>query len=140
MTAAEAHFPEISSSPPWLDFARNVFDAQAARWDDSSCGGGLRWQIFAFNRGYDYKNAISQATFFQLSARLAKYTGNQTYVEWAEKVWDWSKSAGLVATDYKVFDGTVTISNCSEISKLQWTYTAGAFLYGSAVMYNEVSI
>lgn len=140
MTAAETQFPGISSSPPWLDIARNVFDAQAARWDNLTCGGGLRWQIFSFNNGYSYKNAISQASFFQLAARLAKYTGNQTYSDWADKAWDWSTSVGLVTTDFKVFDGTQASSNCSSISKLQWTYTAGAFLYGSAVMYNEVRL
>ena len=138
MTAAETKFPNNSSSPSWLELAQNTFDSQVARWDKSSCGGGLRWQLYSFNEGYDYKNSLSQATFFQLAARLAKYTGNQTYTEWADKAWNWTTSVGLITSDSRVFDGAMTRMNCSGISKLQWTYNAGAFLYGSAVMYNEV--
>ncbi|ODQ76852.1 hypothetical protein LIPSTDRAFT_102095 [Lipomyces starkeyi NRRL Y-11557] len=36
----------------------------AGRWDTSTCNGGLRWQIFESNSGYDYKNTISNAGLF----------------------------------------------------------------------------
>lgn len=138
MTAAEQQLPNPPSSPSWLRLAQNVFDLQAARWDTSSCGGGLRWQIFTFNSGYDYKNAISAGTFFQLAARLARFTGNQTYADWAEKSYEWTSSVGLIDSDFKVYDGALTTNNCSQPSHLQWTYNAATFLYGSAVMYNLV--
>lgn len=51
MTAAELGFPAPSSGPSWLSMAQAVFNEQAARWDTSTCGGGLRWQIFTWNRG-----------------------------------------------------------------------------------------
>ncbi|EOD52835.1 putative glycoside hydrolase family 76 protein [Neofusicoccum parvum UCRNP2] len=92
MTAAERDFPTTGNQTAWIDLARNVFDTQAARWDTGSCGGGLRWQIFTFNAGYNYKNSISQAMFFQLAARLAHFTGNQTYVDWASRAYDWTSS------------------------------------------------
>ena len=138
MRAAELQFPTPSNSPSWLELAINVFNNQVSRWDTSTCGGGLRWQIFKFNTGYDYKNAISTAAFFQLAARLAKYTGNQTYADWAANSYEWSSSISFIDPDYKVFNGASIEDNCSVVDRLQWTYAAGAFMYGSAVMTNFV--
>lgn len=71
MTAAEVNFPNPpSSDPQWLTLAQAVFNRQAARWDNDTCGGGLRWQIFQYNNGYDYKNSISNGCFFNMAARL----------------------------------------------------------------------
>lgn len=139
MNAAEKNFPQPPSSPSWLDLAKNVFDTQAARWDDSTCDGGLRFQIFSFNSGYDYKSTAAQATFFLLAARLALYTKNETYADWANKAWDWTTQTELITKDFKVFDGTRVSDKCNTINKLQWSYTAAAFTYGSAVMFNYVS-
>lgn len=51
MSAAELNFPAPTNGyPSWLAMAQAVFNEQAGRWD-MSCGGGLRWQIFAFNNG-----------------------------------------------------------------------------------------
>ena len=138
MRAAELRFPNPSTSPSWLDLAINVFNGQVSRWDTSTCGGGLRWQIFVFNKGYNYKNAITTATFFQLAARLAKYTGNQTYADWATNGYDWASSVGFISHDYKVFQGAFVESNCSTIDQVQWSYAAASFMYGSAVMTNLV--
>jgi mannan endo-1,6-alpha-mannosidase len=78
LTAAELKFPDPpkEKSPSWLALAQAVFNNQVTRWDTTTCGGGLRWQIFIINAGYDYKNTISNGAFFQLAARLARYTGN----------------------------------------------------------------
>jgi len=76
MTAAEMKFPDPPKRyPSWIALAQGVFQNQVDRWDTEYCGGGLRWQIFFSNAGYDYKNTISNGAFFQLSARLARYTG-----------------------------------------------------------------
>ncbi|ESZ95673.1 glycoside hydrolase family 76 protein [Sclerotinia borealis F-4128] len=47
MLAAESNF----QNPPadqlqWLVLAQAVFNEMASRWDTSTCGRGLRWQIF----------------------------------------------------------------------------------------------
>ena len=141
MTAAELQFPSPStaSNVTWIDLAKNVFDLQAARWDTQNCGGGLRWQIFTFNNGYEYKNAISTGTFFQLAARLARYTGNSTYTDWANKSYDWIADSSLITSDFKVYDGAA-VSDCNNPNKLQWTFNAADLVYGSAVMYNLVSL
>lgn len=137
LSAAEYGLPDPpAGKPQWLDLAVAVWNAQAARWDTSTCGGGLRWEIFSFNLGYTYKNTISNAAFFQMSARLARYTGNQTYVGWAEKSWDWMTAVDLIDQDYNAYDGTDDQTNCTMINRLTWTYTPAMLMYGSAMMSN----
>ena len=142
MSAAELKFPDptIPKSPSWLALAQAVFNLQTDRWDTSSCGGGLRWQIFTFNKGYDYKNSISNGGFFQLAARLARYTGNDTYAQWADKAYDWIQTTPLFTKDYQIYDGSQIEQNCTTASQLQWTYNVGTFLMGAANMYNYVSV
>ncbi|KAI1173691.1 glycoside hydrolase family 76 protein [Nemania sp. FL0916] len=137
MSAAENNFPNPpSDQPQWLALAQAVFNEYVGRWDPATCGGGLRWQIFTFNNGYNYKNSISNGCFFNLAARLARYTGNQTYADWAEKVWDWMEDIKFIDSDFNVYDGAGVEDGCSKISTAQWTYNAGIFLHGAAVMYN----
>jgi len=143
MDAAELNFPESTSAdaPSWLSLAQAVFNEMAARWDTSTCGGGLRWQIYTFNAGYDYKNSISNLGLFQLAARLARYTDNSTYSDWAEKTWDWYTQASLWdAETYEIYDGTTTDSNCTSVDHFQWTYNYAAAISGAAYMYNHVNL
>ncbi|KAF2101192.1 mannan endo-1,6-alpha-mannosidase [Rhizodiscina lignyota] len=137
MTAAERNFSAPpSGSPSWLKIAQNVFDDQAGRWDKETCKGGLRWQIFTFNSGYNYKNTIANGQFLQLAARLYAQTGNQTYATWAEEVYTWAQSVGLVNEDGSVYDGAQTEDDCSQINRIQFSMNSGVWLYGSAVMAN----
>lgn len=138
LSAAEYNFPNPSpDQPQWLALAQAVFNTQAARWDTTSCSGGLRWQIFTWNQGFDYKNSISQACFFNIAARLALYTRNETYADWAYKVWDWMIESKFMHQDsYYIYDGAHVTDNCANITPYQWTYNPGAFLLGAAAMYN----
>lgn len=138
LTAHEYGFPVPEGNAPtlWFDLARAAFDTQAARWGMDVCNGGLRWQIYPENKGYDYKNSISNGAFFQLAARLLHYTGNQTYAYWAGTTWDWMYGVGLIDNKYNTFDGTDPKINCSEINHVAWSYNPSMLLYGSAMMYN----
>jgi len=139
MSAAEAKFPDPPSDrPQYLATAQAVFNQYASRWDTSLCNGGLRWQIFTFNAGYDYKNSISNGCFFNIGARLARYTGNTTYADWADKVWDWMSSVNLITSDFGVHDGASVRNdeNCTRLDQARWTYNAATLLHGSAALYN----
>ena len=147
MTAAENRFPLPPGADPstsWVQLAQNVFDSQAARWDNETCGGGLRWQIFTFNNGYNYKNSLSNGHFVQLAARLGKYTGNDTYFNWAETATQWLLDVGLISNATEsaggVFDGTSVTSNCSQVNHIQWTANAGTLISGSSYAYNSVRL
>ncbi|KAI8957632.1 glycoside hydrolase family 76 protein [Daldinia sp. FL1419] len=138
LNAAERNFPQPDDSiPPWLDIAENIWNTMVVRWNTTNCGGGLLWQIFEDNpNGMTYKNSVSNGGFFQLSARLARATGNDTYFEWAKKVWDWSEKIGFVDQDYNVYDGAGIEDNCAKINKLSFSYSQGIYMYGAAVLYN----
>ncbi|KAK6951816.1 hypothetical protein Daesc_006341 [Daldinia eschscholtzii] len=137
MSAAENNFPNPpEDQPQWLALVQAVFNEYVTRWDTDTCGGGLRWQVFTFNKGYNYKNSISNGCFFNIASRLARYTGNQTYADWAEKVWDWMKDVEFIDDDFNVYDGAGVEQGCTDTNKAQWTYNAGIFLQGAAMMYN----
>lgn len=137
MSAAENKLPDLGDGKPsWLALAQAVFNTQKDRWDETTCAGGLRWQIFTFNNGYNYKNTISNGCFFNIASRLYKYLGNDTYSEWAEKAWEWEMASGLMSADYHYYDGTDDTTNCTIINKIQWTYNAGVHMAGAAAMWN----
>ncbi|EAL86486.1 glycoside hydrolase family 76 protein [Aspergillus fumigatus Af293] len=137
MLAAELQFPDRSEGYSWLSLAQGVYNTQVDRWDTSTCGGGLRWQIYTYQAGYTMKNAISNGGLFQLAARLARYTNNHTYYEWAEKVWDWSCSSPLLNNKtWSVADSTNIEDGCESQGNNQWSYNYGTYLMGAAYMWN----
>lgn len=138
MLAAENGFPDPPpDKPQWLALAQAVFHTQAnPDRHDTTCNGGLRWQIPLSNNGYNYKNSIANGCFFNLGARLARYTENQTYADWAEKTWDWMTGVGFMDSDYNIYDGGHVEHNCTDINKAQFSYNNGVFLLGAAYMYN----
>lgn len=138
MSAAEYNFPHPKpEEPQYLALAQAVFNTQAARWDNENCGGGLRWQIFQWNGGYNYKNSISQACFFALGARLALFTGNSSYADWAETTWDWMWDIDLINHEtWGVYDGGHVEDGCKKKVPYQWSYNAGGMILGAAAMYN----
>lgn len=139
MTAAELQFPNPPpDQPQWLALAQAVYNTQLARFDNL-CGGGLHWQAYQFLNGYSYKNSIANGCFFNIAARLALYTGNSSYADSAITTWDWMTAIGLMDKNYMVYDGTDSNQNCTTIDRVQYSYNAAIFLYGSAVMYNYVS-
>jgi mannan endo-1,6-alpha-mannosidase len=139
MSALEHQFPDPKDAPAdYLEVAVNSFNNIVGRWDETSCGGGLKWQIYPENAyGYNYKNSISNGCAFALGARLARYTGNQTYADWAVKIYDWTEKVGLITDQFEVFDGSDDKTNCATVAdKTQWTYNNAMFLHGSAFMFD----
>ncbi|KAK8070045.1 Mannan endo-1-6-alpha-mannosidase [Apiospora phragmitis] len=146
--AAETKFKDPPpSEPQWLALTQAVWNEQQKRLTtgfDKDCNGGLHWQVFSGNQGYDYKNTISNGAFFNMGARLALYSDNKTYAEIAEQTWDWISGVGLIDKDWNVYDGTNTGPdkdhpgkelNCTNINKLQYSYNAAIMIQGASVMY-----
>ncbi|KAJ5718716.1 hypothetical protein N7488_004362 [Penicillium malachiteum] len=140
ITAAEFEFADASSvgsGYSWLSLAQGVYNYQINEWDTSTCDGGLRWQIWTYESGYDMKNSISNGGLFQLSARLARYTDDSSYADWAQKIWDWSASSPLLDNStWNVADSTETTNDCATQGDDQWSYNYGTYLMGAAYMYN----
>lgn len=123
----------------WLALSTNAFHLFASRYeaDNGTCNGGLKWQYRTEESGYYYKNSVTNAGFFQTAARLARYSGDQTFADWATRVWDWSTGVGLVSEDFHVYDGAGDNdgANCTGINQDQWSYNIASYLHGAAHMY-----
>jgi mannan endo-1,6-alpha-mannosidase len=148
LEAVERNF----TNPPdhsWLSLAQAIYNTMNSRWDTDNCGGGLRWQIFSWNSGYDYKNTISNGCLFHISARLARYFSGdnntlvKNYTDTAEKVWNWMIDVGFMQMDpnseLELYDGATIIpsnKSCDDVTKLKWSYNFGVFIAGAAYMYN----
>jgi mannan endo-1,6-alpha-mannosidase len=139
MSALENRFPEPPAGlPSWFSMVRDLMDNQTNRWDTTSCGGGLKWQIYPENDyGYNYKNSVSNGAYFQLAARLARYTGNPTYVILAQRTWDWCESIGLIGPHFEIHDGSDDKLNCTELDHTRWSYNVALFLYGAASLWSH---
>ncbi|KAK1765042.1 mannan endo-1,6-alpha-mannosidase [Phialemonium atrogriseum] len=139
MLAAETKFPNPpDTEPQWLALAQAVFNTQTGEErHDETCNGGLRWQIPPTNAGYNYKNTIANACFFNLGSRLARYTANETYARWATETFEWLWNVKYIDHQtWKVYDGGHVEHNCTDINKAQFSYNAALLLHGSAFMYN----
>lgn len=138
MQAVERNFTDKAHS--WLSLTQAVYNTMNSRWDTQTCGGGLRWQIFTWNSGYSYKNSIANGCLFNIAARLARYTGNETYAVTAEKVWDWMVSVNFLNNDtggLELYDGAQVSTNCSSnYTTTKWSYTYGIVMMGCAYMYD----
>ncbi|ODV70909.1 glycoside hydrolase family 76 protein [Cyberlindnera jadinii NRRL Y-1542] len=140
MQAAESGFKQPNDSTTWADVARNSFDLLYSRWDSSTCGGGIRWQFDSSKSGWSYKATIANGNLFQLGARLARYTGDSSYITKAKTVYNWIGSANLFSElqyGTEVYDG-FNVEDCSDITKVLWTYNYGILLSGCAYM-NQVT-
>ncbi|ODA77801.1 hypothetical protein RJ55_06403 [Drechmeria coniospora] len=138
LRAAEYGFPNPPPDrPSWLGLAQTVFETQASPdRHDKTCGGGLRWQIPFANNGYDYKNSIANGCLFNMGARLARYTGNKTYADWAVRTWDWMEEVGFLNKKYGIYDGANVTTNCTAYNKAEFSYNNAVFAEGAAFMYN----
>lgn len=140
MEAVETGFKDPPDDQPgWLGLAQRVTASMESRWDEDECGGGLRWQIYTWNKGYTYKNTIANACLFHMAARLAHYTRNETYVAVARRTWTWMMDIGLVQTNgstYNVLDGTSTKTGCNKVVNHEWSYNYAILLAGHAYLHD----
>jgi len=139
MLAAENKFPNPpEDKPQWLSLAQAVWNTQAdPDRHDEHCNGGMRWQIPFSNQGYEYKNTIANGIFFNLGARLARYTDNETYAEHAEDTWNWIWGVNYINhDDWRVYDGGTIDYNCTDLHKATFSYNFAVLLQGCAFMYN----
>lgn len=135
MSAAEQNLPAPGNTS-WIALADEVFNEQVLRWDEKTCGGGLRWMVFPFSNGYNYKNSNTNGNFFQLASRLARYTGNVTYSDWANRSFNWSKTIGFIDSEMNVWDGASADQNCASVNKQQFSSVSGTYITGAAHLYN----
>lgn len=74
-----------------------------------------------------------------MGARLARFTGNDTYAKIAEATFDWVVKIGFLDTQsYAIYDGAHVKTECTDLNKAQFSYNNAIFTQGCAFMYNYV--
>lgn len=85
--------------------------------------------------------AIANGCFFNIGARLARYTDNDTYAKRAEETWDWLWEVEYIDHDnWKVYDGGHDYTDCKDINTQLYSYNSAILVQGAAFLYNYVSL
>jgi len=130
---------DLTGNREYLNTAKSIFKDMAGGWD-SRCGGGLWW-----DKARTYKNAIPNELFLTIAARLHQRTPGDvagggryhaSYIDWANREWQWFKSSGLTNSSDLVNDGlAIDGKSCQNNGENTWTYNQGVILGGLADMY-----
>ncbi|MGV3532973.1 MAG: glycoside hydrolase family 76 protein [Chthoniobacteraceae bacterium] len=106
----------------YLATAKTIHAHMAANWRPDK-GGGVIW---CEDEDKQRPNAITNNLFLILSARLAKRTGEPSYLEWAEKTLEWIRSS-------KLYDGIAIVDGPGHVGDY-WSYNQGTFIGGLLAM------
>jgi predicted alpha-1,6-mannanase (GH76 family) len=119
---------DLTADRRYLAAAQTIFAYNRGGWDDV-CRGGLWW-----NGDRRYKNAITNELFLTLAALLyQRVPGNQDYLDWALREWEWLHASGLIGPGGLVNDGLTAA--CANNGGTAWTYNQGVILGGLAALY-----
>ena len=120
---------DLTGERRYLDAARTIFAHELTGWD-GACGGGVWWSTER-----TYKNAITNELFFTLAALLhQRVPGDQEYLSWALRGWEWLAARALIGPTGLINDGLT--SGCVNNGGPTWTYNQGVVLGGLAALYD----
>jgi predicted alpha-1,6-mannanase (GH76 family) len=113
---------DLTRESRYLNMAKTIFNDMTGGWDDT-CKGGIWW-----SKERKYKNAIANELFLAIAARLYLRTGEQRFLDWAQREWNWFKNSGMINSDNLINDGLD--SACRNNRQPTWTYNQGVILGG----------
>lgn len=120
---------KVTNDQVYLDVATDLWKDIIKGWNDEFAGGGIAWekhQLFS-------KNACSNGPASILAARLYNETGEQDYLNWAQKIYDWQKNTLFNRVTGAVYDNINGITN--EVNTVALTYNQGTFLGAAVELY-----
>ena len=109
----------------WKNSAIQLWNWIIAGWSDSLGGGGILWSTSQTPS----KNACSNAPAIILAARLYNATGDNNYLNWAVKIFNWM-NANLIFTN-----GIVKDSYGNESFGWTYTYNQGVWIGACLELY-----
>jgi predicted alpha-1,6-mannanase (GH76 family) len=116
---------DLTHESRYLDAAKAIFTNMAGGWD-TTCNGGIWW-----SKARSYKNAIANELFLEVAIRLHQRTpgdsGAGSYLDWAQREWNWFNQSGMINSDNLVNDG---LANCTNNGQTTWTYNQGVLIGG----------
>jgi hypothetical protein len=123
-----------TQNPDYLNMASSIFEDMTKGWDDSTCGGGVWW-----SKAGTYKNAVTNELFLSVAAHLANRVSDPdlqaSYLEWANREWQWFLQSGMINSQNLINDGLT--NSCQNNHQTTWTYNQGVILGGLAELYQQ---
>lgn len=123
---------DTSGDAAYLDMSKKIFADATKGWEPKVCGGGIWWQKRAV-----YKNAVTNELFLLVAAALHNHvpgdSGAGSYLEWAQKAWQWFDQSGLINPANLINDGLDEA--CKNNGQTTWTYNQGVILGALVEMY-----
>lgn len=113
---------ELDGDPVFLTQAVDLWNRIESSWNDDF-GGGFPWRTTQT----DYKNAPANGPAVILSARLYRLTGEDKYLEWAEKTYIWLQDSLVDPETGLVWDGINREGDALIDKDWLFTYNQGTF-------------
>ena len=120
---------ETTKEQKYLDVAKDLMVWIETGWNDLG-GGGIAWERTSHQSS---KNACSNGPAAILAARLYQQTKDKTYLEWAEKIYEWEKNNLFNQASGAVYDGMN--GETGEVNTLSLSYNQGTFLGAAHELY-----
>lgn len=126
---------DLTGDVRYLNMAKTIFNDMKGGWT-TTCGGGIWW-----SKTTQYKNAIANELFLTVAARLHLRTpgdaGAGSYIDWAQREWNWFNASGMINAQNLVNDGLTTNGTCANNGQTTWTYNQGVILGGLVDLYKS---
>ena len=116
---------ELKKTEKYLTRAKEVTEYLYSGWSESI--GGIRWKEF----DCDSSNTCSCGPTIVASCKLYKFTGDEKYLRWAEKIYEWTREK-LEDSDGTFFD---KMFETGETDKSKYTYNTGTMIWSGALMH-----
>jgi hypothetical protein len=120
---------ELTGDPALLRLAARVFFFAVSGWSADTTWavpGGMRWKEPPTNRS---RNACANGPTAALAAKLHERTGDVSFIEWATRIYDWTRRA-LLGPDALYMD---RIAPDGTRTPTIWSYNQGSMI-GSGVL------
>lgn len=120
-----------TGDPEHLEKARGAFEIVTRGWNtdpDLPCPGGMDWIDRPDNAD---RGANITGLAAQLAAHLYEQTGEEHYLEWSTRLYDWNNdclrtSPGLYAN---------SIDDAGQVNPTLWTYNSGSMIATATILY-----
>ncbi len=121
---------ELTGDRAILRLAQRVFAFVISGWSTDTtwqAPGGIRWKEATSNRS---RNACVNGPAAELGARLHQQTGEGSYLDWASRIYDWTRRALLNA------DGLYgdQIGPDGNVTSTIWSYNQGSMVGAGVLM------
>ncbi|MDP4238658.1 MAG: glycoside hydrolase family 76 protein [Bacteroidota bacterium] len=117
----------VTKEPKYLEKAEEIWRFVISGWDDQ-LGGGIFW----CEQEKGSKNTCSNAPSVVAAAKLYQATNKMEYLNWAKRIYSWTKLNLQDKSDYLFYDN---ISLKGRVAKRKYAYNSGQMLQGAALLY-----